>query len=213
MESHKKTSKQQLPSLIWSKLIPAMFDSNQGSPCKFFPEDQYSEVLTSDGIATYLWRETDPQVAASDAGVELVRWIHEKAKRVFAIVAVLKLSSSATVTSMRDFKNGVLDDAKLPIPEYDTFSAPNYFDADIWDDLGLAHFHDYQWRFLAPIFAKKYRYDLEPYSIFPFVEVDEASTRSGAFSSVYKVTIHDRHTCDSYPRVWLPNLMLHSTNS
>ena len=77
---------------------------------------------------------------------------------------------------------------------------PEGFDEDIWDMNRLHRFCQTQWQFLAPVFATDYRYNLQPECIFPFIAKDEL-VREGAFSFVYKVTVHPAHANPSYSQV------------
>jgi hypothetical protein len=192
-----------LSDLIWDKLKRSAFDLK--FEC-FLPVCEIDKLINVKAIQERL--EEDKQGSAlDDEEIELVKWIHEEANKVFAIVVQvdLQIASSETLKSMKYFKRHGFNNYRLPIKDPGPSSGKKWkcherFDSLIWKKARLSQFYEKQWRFLAPVFAGEYRYNLESDCTLPFVEKDEL-LREGAFSFVHKVTIHDAHANPSYGKV------------
>jgi len=138
---------------------------------------------------------------AADTKAELVDWIVSDASKVFAITVQCHLDPVFFLKSMINFYNSEFDDASLPIDDPRALAdgdprppRPEAFPADTWLDQRHDEFFQFQWTCLAPVFVKEeYEYDLRSQHILPFKKAIDTNPRSGSFSSVFKVTVHEHH--------------------
>jgi hypothetical protein len=127
----------------------------------------------------------------------LATWIRNNARKVFAIVIRCDFEPFPLLLAMVVFQKHEFTDERLPM--VDKVPGQDIFPPGIWYRLKIDHFQENQWKFLAPVFIQQeYNYDLKPQCIFPFVS-DGAIPKDGAFSSVYRVTIHKDH--HEYPEI------------
>jgi len=133
---------------------------------------------------------------------ELADFILEKAKKVFAITINIGFEDSKLYRVMQAFKKqNFHDDNGLPIkPVDDQNHILSSICRRLWNRSKIHFFHRQQWEFMAPIFStSQSNQDFNPDSILPII-YKEAS-REGAFSNVYKVSVHPSHYKDPEQRV------------
>ena len=163
----------------------------QDSVRYYLPEKSIDRLITRIAIENELMKVDYD----SESRSQLAVWIVDNARKIFAIAIQCDLEPQHLLLSMRLFrKYGFTDTRNLPIqpPENGTLSL-EVFHPQIWTRLKLSNFYEKQWKFLAPVFFQdKYDYDLVADYIFPFTLI-EAIPRDGAFSSVYRVSIHEDH--------------------
>lgn len=128
---------------------------------------------------------------------ELATWIRQKAPKLFVITIQCDFDPSRLLLAMAIFRKCRFTDKSLPVVDNPT--SQDVFSSQVWSELKILNFRDNQWKCLAPVFVqRKYGYDLKAQCIFPFTS-DGAVPKDGAFSSVYRVTIHKDH--HEYPEI------------
>jgi len=194
-----KTLGSNLVETILGRLAAATFhDPNR----LYLPENAIKEVIVQTAIEQELAKiEKSPieQTAKWDRErrYQLATWIHTKAPKVFAITIQCDFEPSLLLLAMAIFQKWGFTDEKLPID--DKPPSQHVFLPRIWNPLKIVNFRENQWKCLAPVFIQqKYGYDLKAQCIFPFTS-DGAQPKDGAFSSVYRVTIHKDH--HEYPEI------------
>jgi hypothetical protein len=121
---------------------------------------------------------------------ELAHWIYLAAQKIFIIAVQCELDAFKLVLAMSLFQKNEFGDKKLPVRD---FPMPGIFSPKVWSATQLHNFFDKQWRLLVPVFSPtRYEYDLDAECIFPF-ELLRTMHKAGAFSSVYRVRIHEGH--------------------
>jgi hypothetical protein len=172
-----------LSSKIAHHYALAVFDTKAE---KFVPEGCLETLITTAEIEEELGLKNDA----------LVAWILVNAKKVFAI-AIRSLNTKGKLQrAMSWFRDTKFDDTSIPIEEWwyseDETQHPA-FPGEIWKLDNLTNFYDFQWMFLAPVFAiEQYDYDLSSQSILPVVW-KRGIPNKGLFASVYQVDIHEAH--------------------
>lgn len=192
----------QLGDDIASLFCTSNFD---GSDRDYLPEGCLDSLITAKSIKCELDKFTQDlhrlktedsrrktrEMYTDDFRQELGRWIQNNAPRTFATMVHCGLGPLYLLMSMQKCRETKFDDHKLPIPTPD--SLPESWNTSIWPRHKLRDFYDKQWKFLAPVFLKdKYHYDCKKNCIFPFTR-ENVPPRYGAFSTVYKVTVHEKH--------------------
>jgi hypothetical protein len=193
-----------LSGLIDGKLEQSVFDTKSES---FLPAGKIDELVNLEAIQERL-EEDKGSSELDDEEMELVKWIHREANKIFAIVILVELQTalSETLRSMKYFKKQGFNNSSLPIKDPrqssgEKWNCPETFDSRIWKKVRVSNFYEKQWWFLAPVFIKDYRYNLESDHTLPFIKKDQ-HLREGAFSFVHKVTIHHAHVNPSYSEVY-----------
>lgn len=172
---------------------------------RFLPAGCISELITQESITEIL------QTAPSD----LVNFIYEKAKRVFATV-LSSVPKSDLVSIMKSFQRHEFTDDHLPIQEVtnckvkkwlkcthtcnlrmgDGCSHPPTLDTfhhRPWKAHSIETFYTSQWKFLSPVFTKyKFKHEFHSHYILPITE-KSLEVRESHFSQVYEIRIHDDH--------------------
>jgi len=194
-----RTSGFDLVGTLLGRFVVATFqDPNR----HYLPENAIKEVIVQTAIEQELAKiEKSPieQTAKWDRErrSQLATWIRTKAPKVFAITIQCDFEPSLLLLAMAVFQKLGFTDEKLPID--DKPPSEHVFLPRIWNQLKIVHFRENQWKCLAPVFIQqKYSYDLKAQCIFPFTS-DGAQRKDGAFSSVYRVTIHKDH--HEYPEI------------
>lgn len=170
----------------------------------FMPEGVLNEVITRKSILNAMDIEhPNPE------DEELVTFILQKAKKVFATLISIKLDQNKSLQSaMLKFREHGIDDSRLPIEDTEDKSK-NVLAAlepkvkrknKIWSGSTIAHFCNDQWRFLVPVFSTDAKTDINRYNlphstILPFVK-KHADFDEGSFGKVYKYEIHPNHIKD-----------------
>ncbi|KAF2677147.1 HET-domain-containing protein [Lentithecium fluviatile CBS 122367] len=128
----------------------------------------------------------------------LISWIHENARKIFAITVQCRLEVTYLVLCMLHFQQCGFKDTRLPVGNPrppDKMSQPpvppEYFHEDIWSRSMMYDFYDKQWKYLAPVFTpNQYNYNLSPACILPFTS-RSGQPKAGPFGTVHRVKIHN----------------------
>ncbi|KAF2127546.1 kinase-like protein [Dothidotthia symphoricarpi CBS 119687] len=172
----------------------SLFDAQ---PQDYLPESSIGKLTQQIAIDKEFQKEPLYLECEDEERRQLTIWIHEHASKVFAITLQCGHEPRLLLASMMLFQESGFDDTSLPIsnPRCDA-STPllprsNAFDRSFWSDLKYYNFYKKQWTCLVPVFSPlQYAYDESPECIFPFASYS-LRPKVGAFSSVYKVRIHD----------------------
>jgi hypothetical protein len=186
--------------------LPSLFavSTFDAQPRDYLPEPCIRGLITRTAIEGELKKEsTYLNDYDEDQRQELLEWIFAYAPKVFAITLQCDATATFLLDAISMFMDAEFDDSKLPIddpkpppPALPPARLPAFDDLTRWTDFKYYKFYKEQWTCLAPIFPPgKYAYDEYPECIFPF-QVDGAIPKVGAFSSVYRVKIHDDHQSD-----------------
>lgn len=183
-----------LADQIPKKFAISTFDA---LPRDYLPVPRIESLMTPDAIEVELRRDCMFLTYEESEWKALVDWIFKKARKVFTII--LQCDPPPLLESMFQFYEAEFNDDSLPIKNPKTHSSatppprPAGFSDTLWTEFKHYKFYKEQWTCLAPIFRPdRYSYDEPSECIFPFT-VDGAIPRVGAFSSVYRVRIHDDH--------------------
>lgn len=161
----------------------------------FLPDGWLERLVTETSIREEL---NDPDPALTPPAIlDLIAFILDSAKKVFAITLISGLKGDDLCRAMHKFMEHGFVDASLPIMTKDELSELECFKKKPWNKLARGYFYEGQWKFLAYIFREeenkdRIRINLYPKYILPFTFVDEVK-RSGTFGDVYQVTIHPAH--------------------
>lgn len=161
----------------------------------FFPRDCISKLITKAAIVAEM-QEDDRESTKLDVNIvkdqELVEFIFNPAKRIFAIVALCGFEGNALRRVMQDFKNNNFHDDLLPLKEEMLSRLPGFSDTR-GSRLKSNNFLTHQFELLAPVFKKSsFGLDLEPRHIFPFIWVSDQA-KYGNLSMVRQIKIHSAH--------------------
>jgi hypothetical protein len=176
-----------LADLIVGAYATGVFDN---PPQEFLPQSSVAKFITEAAIVEELEDELD-----NDKDKDLVDFILQSAKKVFATAIISSIGGNDLYKAMKKFKDNNFHDDRLPLKR-DAMSELPCFQGKFWNKLRTHNFLKNQWIFLAPVFTKsKFKLDLEPEHIFPFTWVSN-DAKEGTFSNVYQVTIHESHQED-----------------
>jgi hypothetical protein len=121
---------------------------------------------------------------------QLAGWVREEAPKIFGITIQCDLGAHHLLLAMMTFKRFKFNDKSLPLVDA---SPSDIFPEKLWTPTKLDNFLEKQWKYLVPVFKRsEYDYDLKAECIFPFTS-DGVVPKDGAFSSVYRVAIHEHH--------------------
>jgi hypothetical protein len=169
---------------------------------KFLPIDKLEQLTTR------LTVEAELKVAGIE-NESLTRFVLEKAGRLF-----LTLVHTESVEALLQLWKDGFNDQHLPIgirvpkkmkrkfhyvvgslAEPGSELKPQRWSAfDNWQNKDLELFEAHQWLFLTPIFTKStFQYRFHGKRPLPFTSKNLYSEKSGFFSTVYQVVIHDAH--------------------
>lgn len=196
-----------LADVISKSFAISTFDTQERhylpAPCiKGRASGQGSDGLVNKiAVERELMRAPQYQSYSADTLTDLLDWIVSDASKVFAITMQCHLDPNFSLKSMINFYNTEFDDGALPIDDPRALLSNNSrhprteaFSAEIWLDQRHEEFFHFQWSCLAPVFVKeKYEYDLRNQYILPFKKAIDTGPRSGSFSNVFKVTVHEDH--------------------
>jgi hypothetical protein len=184
---------------ILGRFVTATFhDPNRA----YLPENAIKELIVQAAIEQELAKiERYPTELTArwdrERRSQLATWIRNEAPKVFTIAIQCDFEPFYLLLAMFMFQRHGYTDDRLPM--VDNPPCQDTFPPRIWSDLKIDNFREKQWKCLVPVFAqKKYDYDLKAECIFPFTS-DGAVPKDGAFSSVYRVTIHKDH--HEYPEM------------
>ncbi|KAG9195323.1 hypothetical protein G6011_00444 [Alternaria panax] len=188
-----------LVGTILGRFVTATFhDPNRA----YLPENAIKELIVQAAIEQELEKievYSKEHTARWDCGrrTQLATWIRTKAPKVFTIAIQCGFEPFPLLLAMATFRKCGFTDDKLPM--VDSPPPQDVFHPHIWNLLKIDSFKERQWRCLVPVFAQRqYDYDLKAECIFPFTS-DGAVPKDGAFSSVYRVTVHKDH--HEYPEM------------
>lgn len=186
---------------ICQHFVQSRFDERRPP---FLPDGCIESLITEGAISNELFDEDDDPQTPEKA---LIRFVKEKAKKVFAITVCSGITGSELLKTVRFFKIAGFNDSHLPIEKAVTpgqYSSawvyPFPFDRmaerrikRIWNGWRINSFYTQQWAFLAPVFSKtEFQHYLSPDCILPFTWVNNI-VKGGMFSQVYEVEIHPKH--------------------
>lgn len=175
----------------------------------FLPQDSFQDLITPETIQ----RVIESSVGNEGISPKLVEFVAQKARKLFAIVAITSTEIIPAFESLRQYD---FTDENLPISR-DTVNdncdinsidrkcshslSFNVFHNLPWDRFTITSFYNEQWKFLAPVFAHDRRIQqLPPKCILPFIEAPQGQDRkSSFFSDVYQVKIHPSHQNVHFP--------------
>lgn len=187
------------PSLsdqILAKYALGVFDN---PPRSFLPSTYVDELITRPALRDVLLDEEESE--EDPDGEELVNFIFDHAKVVFATVVMCGVRRNDLYQAMKRFQEHHFTDQSLPVKEHESktspcFKVPLKKREQFWIALNTHAFLRNQFIFLAPIFSKSiFEIKLEPGHILPFTE-KSSEPKEGTFSHVYRVKIHDAHRGD-----------------
>ncbi|KAI0976452.1 hypothetical protein F4678DRAFT_225952 [Xylaria arbuscula] len=180
---------------------------------KFLPNDAIDELVTGDNII----RELDtPRFRGKSQSRrdKLVKWILKDARKLFLIHVYAGLSydhPDDTFRSLKQFMVQGVTDENLPIHDVgsqDCLLQQRFHSC--WTSYYLERFSNSQWMFLSPTFIiAEPEYHLHRRHILPFVDKDTQGSKAGAFSTVYKVTIHEAHRDHSFSQAAIKEIRIH----
>lgn len=142
---------------------------------EFVPDGCIDQIVTRNEVLAAL-NITEPTTKEE----VLVRFILERAKRIFAVAVFAKIDVKAAIER---FKSNDVDDSRMPIlrPKKG------------WSSGWRGDFYEYHWRFFAPVFlTTNYSHDFEDAQILPFMTMSRVSGE-GAFGEVSRIEIHPNH--------------------
>lgn len=136
------------------------------------------------------------------ANRDLLEFILERAKTVFAISLFAGVNSNQLKRAMMVFKSNSFDDSRLLRESPDPRDPQKLPWSELnWTMVKLLNFSDTRWKFLVPVFQEdKIKYELESRSILPFTLAKEGC-KQGAFSNVWKISIHESHLKEPMQKV------------
>ncbi|KAH8786041.1 hypothetical protein F5883DRAFT_515560 [Diaporthe sp. PMI_573] len=157
---------------------------------EFLPHGLASQLVTEEAIRKEL------AISPKEAGTPLlVQFIRKRAKLVFLTAVTLNFKPKDLRKVMKTFQNNNFNDDCLPVHEPEYMPA---FTGQLWKANRMKQFTTNQWKFKAPIFAKREPFRTESYSdeqILPFIDVG-SRTEYGTFSEVFQTKIHKQHCVD-----------------
>ena len=179
--------------------VTSGFDSRE-----FWPERTINDMIKRDVVRRELNRAGKPY------DDELVNYILEHAKKLFAIAATIDARPELLLETMKFFQSNDFRDSSLSAENAssggsasdDSFSSLlcnklTALDRKLWRSTRRTNFSKAQWKVQAPVFSTaKSNYDFKPEAILPFIET-KRNIKSGAFSRVHKVSIHPDHYKDA----------------
>jgi hypothetical protein len=186
-----------------SKILSRLVDATYHDPTlSYLPNSAIKDLVVQTAIEQELSKiehspgEIDRSKYQPERRSQLAEWVCKAAPRVFAITTQCDMEPSSLLLALMMFRRCGFDDSKLPLVD---LSSPDMFPEKIWSPLKIDTFCKKQWMFLVPIFTRNnYDYDLKTECIFPFIP-DGAVTTAGAFSRVYRISIHKDH--HEYPEI------------
>ncbi|KAI1277694.1 hypothetical protein F5Y07DRAFT_398247 [Xylaria sp. FL0933] len=177
---------------------------------QFLPNNIIDSLVTEENIiaefeTTRFWKTK----ATRDKSDKLIRWILKDARKLFLIhIYVNGLRPEDRFRSLKHFMKQGFVDEYLPLLDVESEDFP-YKECflNCWTPFYLDRFFNVQWRFVSPIFrGNESEYHLHRNHILPFIDKDNNGTKAGAFSIVYKVTIHEAHRDHAFSQVAVKEL-------
>ena len=176
---------------ILDQYVTSKFDDNEQD---FLPEGCLAELLTQDSVRRELQRDESIDYD-DDIYADLVYFILQRARKIFAIAIVIDLEGEKLRLAMSGFKYSEIGDEYLPLNRNDQTEL-SCFSGKPWTRTKIRAFQSAQWAFLAPVFSRtRFKLDLEPEHILPFTW-RSYDVKEGSFSHVFEVVIHPRHQND-----------------
>jgi len=190
------TPKPTLSDQIINRYLKSKFDPEDKM---FLPEGCIKELVTLEAIGKELLDEKDQ----SEPKKNVVDFIYDKAKKVFAISVISHLRGKDLRRAIQAFKRNNFTDESLPVTK--EYMTQHFGGSSTWSLLRIHTFCREQWSFLAPVFSQQnFKVNLEPDHILPFT-VKSDLVKEGAFGQVFQVEIHPAHQKDSIFNVRQPS--------
>jgi serine/threonine protein kinase len=128
-------------------------------------------------------------------------------RKIFALLVLVGTTASTPFFLEKEISDLNLPLHPLPPEDYDDYGRANsvdtfdYFEELNWSPIQIRTFQEYQWKMMAPFFAKGKHGDVIHYTlldqhILPFLSMSDAEAnteKSGGFSRVTMVRIHEAH--------------------
>jgi hypothetical protein len=167
---------------------------------RFLPQGELDELITEEAILITF--QDDQGIDPVD---DLVTFIQQKARRVFAIIIDIKFENPYYAMSL--FKDNNFCDADLPItriPEdmqclpnrevrHEFFTFEKNTKDPWWDKSSIGDFYQRQWDFIAPVFSTSVKHHtFSEDAIIPFIE-KPATFAEGSFGKVTQFKVHPKH--------------------
>ncbi|KAK8029779.1 hypothetical protein PG993_011070 [Apiospora rasikravindrae] len=183
-------------SILKSQVV-SQFDSNSR---EFLPYEIGNNLVTEQVV----WQELElaqSQPSPPDFRHDLVQWTLTKAKKVFLTLIRCGMDPKRARRAMRWFHYYEFDDLMLG-GQLSAETQVLIFPSNPWKSFASHDFlTKFRWENMAPVFTKRdYNYNLHDNAILPFTKKD-VNVREGAFSWVYRVTIHPEHTKNGFQEV------------
>lgn len=173
--------------LLFARLVAAAgLDGRQND--FFLPRGSLDEILTRDVLLEDFDLEAAGADGSDDRHEELIEFILQRAKTLFAICVMIDLGN--LLRAMAAFKQANFSDQNLPVSREDIFGL-SCFSELAWRHSDKFKFLETQWTFLAPVFSRM-QINLEPEHILPFTSLGK-EVKEGTFGRVYQVTLHPSH--------------------
>lgn len=195
----------QLSNTLITSMVKSSFEK---TPHKFVPQKALDKIITRDSVLKAM-KITRP----TKEDDELVEFVLNKAKAIFATAADSEFKSKSLKKVMELFQKNNFDDRKLPIEKW---SSDEFYDnpakgirhpfasmdkltkngyGKMWTLRKIYEFQEAQSKFLVPIFSTaESNYDLGELTV-PFVGKHTRHSE-GAFGIVSKYEIHCDHIKD-----------------
>lgn len=200
----------------WEAFESSMCNSKFDKARKFMPEGALRSLVTTDFVLRCLG-----SVRHNSEDNELVSYILNRARKLFAICVYIGLSRDDLQHAMSLFRDAGFDDQQLPLGRSDSkLSTPGGYPNPIfkssaaqsvlaslesqkskwpkvWRPRATRDFFEKQWSFLAPVFSNaETSVDIPALCVLPFIEKQVSMSR-GSFAEVYKYKIHPDHIVDA----------------
>lgn len=174
-DSSDEESELQLRDILMKHSLESAFEKTRH---EFVPEGVIETFITYEEIKSWLGIGSS---ALQDE--DLMRFIFEDAKRMFAITVVAK--PDARREAIEWLRSEGYNDQKLPI-----FPPPK---KKKWTSGWRRDFCNCQWMFVAPVFdTTRSSHTFEEARILPFISMSVIAGE-GAFGQVSRTVIHERH--------------------
>ncbi|RYP56628.1 hypothetical protein DL769_009898 [Monosporascus sp. CRB-8-3] len=181
---------------IFGLSVKGAFDATERS---FLPNGSLDTLVTREAVLSGLG-------GYQDGDAELVRFVLQEAKKVFAIMVHWDFNCTELRKATGLFKRFKIYDEKLPMEqpapneENGKFTVEKYktplqppFQDTFWTVQKVNNFWNSQWHFLAPTFSDDtHCLELPPETILPITSKHPV-VKEGAFSQVFQVTVHPAH--------------------
>lgn len=154
---------------------------------EYMPRNGLNGLITAESIIREFSGYEDDETPVEG---DLIRYILDSAKKVFAISLISGVGSYGLLKAMRTFRASGFTDNELPATSTNTQFPWSRLK---WSDVKKHNFKDNQWKFLVPVFREnQVRVKIGNRHILPFKLVNHEK-KEGTFSDVWEVSIHESH--------------------